>query len=190
MRPERKWQGLSVVLVGLLAFTVSSPQAVAHTTNNVQHMIEHLTEQVTGVKQVTDTLPAQLAAVDERTARLPDDPASSGDVTAAREQVVAAVGTRGYTRRTVVPPQECREVVTPSPAGMVRLATLTVLTTNTDASALVRVSDPASVYALRTELGHPETFVESAGPGVSVSVCNQTSGAAMLVSAHWDQRPL
>src|SRR5688572_9198380 len=67
---NKKWKYLSFALIGILAAgstTALMPQASAHITTNVQHMLEHIYNFVDGIEAKTNNLPA--------------DPASTTDVT-------------------------------------------------------------------------------------------------------------
>jgi hypothetical protein len=60
-----KWKYLSFALIGILAAgsTVSFvPQASAHITTNVQHMLEHIYNFVDGIEAKTNNLPADPAS--------------------------------------------------------------------------------------------------------------------------------
>ena len=62
---NRTWKYLSFALIGLLAAgsTVSFiPQASAHITTNVQHMLEHIYAFVDGIEAKTNNLPADPAS--------------------------------------------------------------------------------------------------------------------------------
>lgn len=60
---DKKWKYLSFALIGILAAggTVSLlPQANAHITTNVQHMLEHIYNFVDGIEAKTDNLQTQM----------------------------------------------------------------------------------------------------------------------------------
>ena len=62
---NRTWKYLSFALIGILAAgsTVSfMPQASAHITTNVQHMLEHIYSFVDGIEAKTNNLPADPAS--------------------------------------------------------------------------------------------------------------------------------
>ena len=61
----KSWKYLSFALIGILAAgsTVSFlPQASAHITTNVQHMLEHIFSFVDGIEAKTNNLPADPAS--------------------------------------------------------------------------------------------------------------------------------
>ena len=62
---NKRWKYLSFALIGILAAgsTVSFlPQASAHITTNVQHMLEHIYNFVDGIEAKTNNLPADPAS--------------------------------------------------------------------------------------------------------------------------------
>ncbi|MGI0049499.1 MAG: hypothetical protein ACREAW_08155 [Nitrososphaera sp.] len=62
---EKKWKYLSFALIGILAVgsTISFlPQASAHITSNVNHMLEHIYNFVDGIEAKTNNLPADPAS--------------------------------------------------------------------------------------------------------------------------------
>ena len=61
----KRWKYLSFALIGILAagsVTASVPQASAHVTTNVQHMLEHIYNFVDGIEAKTNNLPADPAS--------------------------------------------------------------------------------------------------------------------------------
>ena len=62
---NRTWKYLSFALIGILAaggVSTAMPQASAHITTNVQHMLEHIYSFVDGIEAKTNNLPADPAS--------------------------------------------------------------------------------------------------------------------------------
>lgn len=78
----QKWKYATIALVALVGIGLSVPQAFAHTTNSVQHMVEHILETVTAVAADTDAIEAK---IDDLPQTLQAD--LSSEIAAAQEAI-------------------------------------------------------------------------------------------------------
>jgi hypothetical protein len=87
---KKKWKYVSVMLMAILAIGFTMPYAFGQTTPNVPQMFQQLLDLAGTIKTDTESIRA-------RTDNLPDDPASTTDVTEARNAIQAAITGRTET---------------------------------------------------------------------------------------------
>jgi hypothetical protein len=87
---KKKWKYVSVMLIAILAIGFTMPYAFGQTTPNVPQMFQQLLDLAGTIKTDTESIRA-------RTDNLPDDPASTTDVTEARNAIQAAITGRTET---------------------------------------------------------------------------------------------
>jgi len=168
--------GLLALILALAVATLAAPRANAHITNNVQHLLEHVLQGLGAIQAKTDALPA--------------DPAARSDVTAARDQVMAAVGDRGFFPGQRISQCPNRTTVVPAPGiGNARLVTVSVQGLS-PAGTYVEVIHPRDdpfFTPVTPSYGRPETFVDSVTDADRIDVCWDVGGA--IVSANWIEVP-
>jgi hypothetical protein len=143
-----------------------------------------------GVPATLGDILSAVLQVQGKTNALPGDPASTSDVNAARDQIVGALPTNGFLRRTTVAGNQCLPIAGPVAAGRAQSITVSIVTTNINAQAFVQVANPVSNlfgYVISIPVGLVQTFVESVTGGEQLQVCNQTGGSAMVITATWTE---
>lgn len=90
---KEKWKYVSVMLIAVLAAGFTMPYAFGQTTPDVPQMFQQLLDLAGSIKTDTESIRA-------RTDNLPDDPASSTDVTEAQNAIQATITGRTETTST------------------------------------------------------------------------------------------
>src|ERR671917_201533 len=90
---KEKWKYVTVMLIVVLAAGFTMPYAFGQTTPDVPQMFQQLLDLAGSIKTDTESIRA-------RTDNLPDDPASSTDVTEAQNAIQAAITGRTETTST------------------------------------------------------------------------------------------
>ena len=90
---KEKWKYVTVMLIAVLAAGFTMPYAFGQTTPNVPQMFQQLLDLAGSIKTDTESIRA-------RTDNLPDDPASSTDVTEAQNAIQATITGRTETTST------------------------------------------------------------------------------------------
>ncbi|MDQ3976995.1 MAG: hypothetical protein M3264_10770, partial [Thermoproteota archaeon] len=90
---KEKWRYATVMLIAVLAAGLTMPYAFGQTTPDVPQMFQQLLDLAGSIKTDTESIKA-------RTDNLPDDPASSTDVTEAQNAIQAAITGRTETTST------------------------------------------------------------------------------------------
>ena len=140
-----KWQYLSFALMGILAIggiTTAIPQASAHITTNVQHMLEDIYSFVDGIEAKTNNLPADPASntvvntrasqqsatalqttadeIKSKTINLPADPASQSSLTDVHKLILEIL-----PNTSSLPPDPASETTVNSRASQASVDSLT-----------------------------------------------------------------
>ena len=84
---KKKWKYASVTLIAILAAGFTMPYAFGQTTPDVPQMFQQILDLAGSIKTDTENIRA-------RTDNLPDDPASTTDVTEAQRAIEAAIAGR------------------------------------------------------------------------------------------------
>jgi hypothetical protein len=92
---KKKWKFLTMMLIAVLAAGFTMPYAFGQTTTtpDVLQMFQQLLDLAGSIKTDTESIKA-------RTDNLPDDPASTTDVTEAQNAIEAAITGRTETTST------------------------------------------------------------------------------------------
>src|SRR5918998_1543486 len=90
---KKKWKYASMTLIAVLVAGFTMPYAFGQTTPNVQQMFQQLLDLAGSIKTDTENIRA-------RTDNLPDDPASTTDVTEAQNAIETAITGRTETTST------------------------------------------------------------------------------------------
>ena len=94
IQDKKKWKYITLSLIAVLATGFTIPNAFGHITpNDVPHMFQHVFDLAGSIKTETESIKA-------RTDNLPDDPASSTDVTEAQNAIQATITGRTETTST------------------------------------------------------------------------------------------
>jgi uncharacterized protein YoxC len=150
--------------------------------------LQRIYDSVVDIRMATDRLPDTLrASVNEAVQMVAEE---LERVASEIIDEVHRATARGF-HREVIDQAACRVVVPTAPAGRVRFATITILSTNIDASVPVRVEGPGYLfgYEIAATRGQPQTLVETAEEDRHIQVCSATHGATIVVNAQWDERP-
>jgi hypothetical protein len=92
-KDKEKWKYVTVMLIAVLAAGFTMPYAFGQTTPDVPQMFQQLLDLAGSIKTDTESIRA-------RTDNLPDDPASSTDVTEAQNAIQATITGRTETTST------------------------------------------------------------------------------------------
>src|SRR5918992_4147870 len=90
---KEKWKNVTMMLIAVLAAGFTMPYAFGQTTPDVPQMFQQLLDLAGSIKTDTESIRA-------RTDNLPDDPASSTDVTEAQNAIQATITGRTETTST------------------------------------------------------------------------------------------
>src|SRR5918998_3446064 len=90
---KKKWKYASMTLIAVLVAGFTMPYAFGQTTPDVPQMFQQLLDLAGSIKTDTESIKA-------RTDNLPDDPASTTDVTEAQNAIEAAITGRTETTST------------------------------------------------------------------------------------------
>ena len=122
---KKKWKYASVTLIAILAAGFTMPYAFGQTTPDVPQMFQQILDLAGSIKTDTENIRA-------RTDNLPDDPASTTDVTEAQRAIEAAIAGRIETTSShlVVAGQNI-------PVGAPHVVTMRNIATNVFYNAIV-----------------------------------------------------
>lgn len=94
IQDKKKWKYVTLSLIAVLAAGFTMPNAFGHITpNDVPHIFQHVLDLAASIKTDTESIKA-------KTDNLPDDPASTTDVTEAQNAIEAAISGRTETTST------------------------------------------------------------------------------------------
>jgi hypothetical protein len=122
---KKKWKYASMILIAVLAAGFTMPYAFGQTTPDVPQMFQQILDLAGSIKTDTENIRA-------RTDNLPDDPASTTDVTEAQRAIEAAIAGRIETTSShlVVAGQNI-------PVGAPHVVTMRNIATNVFYNAIV-----------------------------------------------------
>lgn len=107
---SNKWKYSTIGLLAVLAVGFSFPQAFAHTTNSMQHILGHIFDNTELIKARTDNLPADPASQSALDIQLSSIQADADDIQAKINSMSAPAGTNSVTTNVSLNPADGESV--------------------------------------------------------------------------------